>query len=259
MNKNFVIGLLLAVLVIGGGYYLITSNQSIPADQNTNALTPTPVPTTSPTDTVPPLTLGTPTVTTNSNFTASSSIVLVNGQVTPNGLSTTYWFEYGKTNALGGRTASQEIGSGFYPISAPSYITGLLANTTYYFRLMANNNLGTVYGDTYTFTTNANPPPKVALPTVRTNNASNLSNSTTNINGQVTPNGWQTNYWFEYGVDNKLGNITSIKSISADSASIALSTTLTGLKPLTKYYFRLNAQNQFGTVNGSTLSFTTKK
>src|SRR6185369_5244021 len=35
------------------------------------------------------------------------------------------------------------------------------------------------------------------------------------------------------------------------------SVSLSNLKPLTKYYFRLNAQNQFGTVNGSILTFTT--
>ena len=29
------------------------------------------------------------------------------------------------------------------------------------------------------------------------------------------------------------------------------------MQPLTKYYFRLNAQNQFGTINGQILNFTT--
>ena len=32
---------------------------------------------------------------------------------------------------------------------------------------------------------------------------------------------------------------------------------LRNLTPLTKYYFRLNAQNQFGTVNGEIMDFTT--
>ena len=32
---------------------------------------------------------------------------------------------------------------------------------------------------------------------------------------------------------------------------------ITNLKPLTKYYFRVNAQNQFGTMTGGTMTFTT--
>jgi phosphodiesterase/alkaline phosphatase D-like protein len=77
------------------------------------------------------------------------------------------------------------------------------------------------------------------------------------VNGQVNSNGFATNYWFEYGKDANLGNTNSIKSIDASASLSNVSEALSGLEPLTKYYFRLNAQNQFGTVNGATLSFTT--
>jgi phosphodiesterase/alkaline phosphatase D-like protein len=262
MNKNMVIGVLVAVVVIAGGYYLFTSQPSSVTNQyntsttNTNPTTST-TPNTPATPT-PPLTLSTPTVQTDSNVSPSISTALVNGQVTPGGVPTTYWFEYGETASLGNKTTVQQIGSGFSPLSSPGYISGLRASTTYYYRLSANNNLGTVNGATYTFGTNNNPAPKAATPTVRTNSATSVARASASINGQVNANGWQTNYWFEYGKDNHFGNTTSITSVASLSSLLNVVEPLTGLDPLTKYYFRLNAQNQFGTVNGATLSFTTQ-
>lgn len=266
MSKNIIIGFLVVAVLVVGGVYLAKNSSSVPASntlyptgtntQNTNPTT-NPVTVTTP-DTTPGITLGSPVVATSPNFSASSSTVLLSGEVVPNGLVTSYWFEYGKTNTFGSRTVSQQIGSGFYPINAPIFIGSLSANTTYYYRLMASNSLGTTYGTTYSFKTNTNPAPKAAIPTVHTNSATNISRNTVTINGQVNPNGLQTNYWFEYGKDNKLGTNTSITSIDANASLATVSEPITGLEPLTKYYFRINAQNQFGTVNGSILNFTTK-
>ena len=168
---------------------------------------------TTPTTTTPPLTLGSPTAETSSNYTASVSTAFVNGQVNPNGVATTYWFEYGATSSLGSKTTSQNIGSGFSPISSPAYITGLQSSSIYYYRLSASNNLGATNGITYKFQTNSTPAPKAAAPTARTTNASSVTRVSANLNGQVSPNGFQTNYWFEYGKTNSLGNITSITTV----------------------------------------------
>ena len=262
MNKNIVIGLLAVVIVLGGGYYLLaTNNQIAPIDQNNNNPIPT-TPSTPVTPVIPviPLILGTPTVETSPNVSTSISTALVSGKIIPNGISTTYWFEYGETTALGNKTSAQIIGSGFSAISSPGFIAGLRANTSYYFRLSAHNNFGTASGASYTFTTNSTPPVKAAVPTAHTSNANSILRVSANLNGQVNPNGWQTNYWFEYGKDNNLGNITSISSATPNTSlsSLDVTASVSGLDPLTRYYFRVNAQNQFGTVTGTTLSFTTQ-
>jgi hypothetical protein len=270
MSKNAIIWILVIVIVLGCGYYLFTSGQNTSNTNQPYTTNQNPLPTTSNTNpsvttntTVPPLTLSSPTLETNSNFSVSSGGASVTGMVTPNGLPTTYWFEYGTTSVLGSRTVSQSIGSGFSPISSPLFITGLNANTTYYYRLVASNNLGATSGTIYSFKTNSNPTPKPATPTSRTNSATNIAQTSVSLNGQVNPNGFQTNYWFEYGKDNKLGSTTSITSVNDNNISLTslvnVSNPVTGLEAGTKYYFRLNAQNQFGTVNGTTLSFTTKK
>jgi len=260
MNKNLTIGLLVVLLVLAGGYFLLRGNPNTTTNLYTTNTTNNPVSTTptTPVTSVPPLTLSTPTVETSSTALTSISTALVTGQVNPNGLSTTYWFEYGATTSLGSKTAIQQIGSGFSAISSPLYINGLQASSIYYFRLSASNNLGTVNGVTYSFQTNNNPPVKVSLPTVHTNNASVIMRTSATLNGQVNPNGWQTNYWFEYGKDNNLGNTTSITSVPANTSLSNVTASLSLFSPLTKYYFRLNAQNQFGTVNGTILSFTTQ-
>lgn len=109
----------------------------------------------------------------------------------------------------------------------------------------------------YSFTTNTNPPPQGTAPTTRTDRAVEISRTTANVQGLLNPNGSQTSYWFEYGETSDLGNTTAFQSAGSGTVSMAVSLSLSNLKPLTTYYFRLNAQNQYGTVNGAILNFTT--
>ncbi len=256
ISKNTIIGLLIVALLVLGGILLwnvgkpggngetATSTATSTGSQNggNGGETRTPA---------------APVVTTTTGALVSNSTAAVNGRVTPNGAQTTYWYEYGSTTALGTRTTPQALGSGFSAITAPVFITGLSPNTTYYFRLSARNAYGTVNGDTFTFTTNSTPPPQGNAPTTRSSAATSVSRTTANLNGTVNPNSSSTSYWFEYGETTNLGNTTAFQGAGSGSAVSNVSVSVSSLKPLTKYYFRLNAQNQFGTVNGSIESFTT--
>jgi len=257
MNKNILIGLLVvAVLVVGG---ILITNMNNP-DSNPPVATSTPSGATSTEPIPPPVQVrqaGAPLVATQSNATPSNSTVVLSGTVTPNGAQTSYWFEYGRLNVSEARTVSQAVGSGFIQINAPAYVTGLSANTTYSFRLVAQNAFGIVSGATYSFATNSNPPPQGTIPTTRTSAATDIARTGANLNGSVDPNGAQTSYWFEYGESADLGDASSFQSAGTGTASVNALATITNLKPLTKYFFRLNAQNQFGTVNGSIMNFTT--
>ena len=76
----------------------------------------------------------------------------LNGSVNPHGLSTTVYFQYGRTTSYGNRTPYQtKTGNNSQNVSAN--ISGLSANTTYHFRLVASNGAGTSYGADRTFTT----------------------------------------------------------------------------------------------------------
>jgi len=94
-----------------------------------------------------------PTLTTNSATSVSSNSATLNGTVNPNGVSTTYYFEYGTTTSYGTSTTSTSAGSGTSAVSVSASISDLAPNTTYHYRLAAVNSMGTFYGNDKTFST----------------------------------------------------------------------------------------------------------
>ena len=252
-----VIGVVAAIILIGG---LIFFGMGGTNPFVTN-VTPTQTDTTGTgqtTTTNQTQTPGVPSVVTNTTAFPSDTGAVVSGTVTPNGALTSYWFEYGTTANLGSKAATQGVGSGYSPIPAPLFISGLTKDTTYYFRLTAENQFGNVSGSVYSFhTTVGTPAPVGSAPTTKTLAASGVSRTSVNINGEVTPNKSPTQYWFEYGESASLGFVTPLQSVGDGSSVIPASLSVSNLTPATTYYFRLNAQNQFGTINGSILTFKT--
>jgi hypothetical protein len=89
----------------------------------------------------------------------TDTTALLAGYVNPNGLHTTYRFEYGTDTSYGSTTALDNAGSGATNAPATKAVTGLQPNTTYHFRLVATNAAGEAQGADQAFTTAANPPP----------------------------------------------------------------------------------------------------
>src|SRR5437762_1242253 len=147
--------------------------------------TPTPTPT-------PPN--GPPIVTTNpAGFIASFSAIL-KGSLNPDGLSTTFHFEYGTTSSYGLTTAPQtHTGDTSRPVSAN--INSLAAHTTYHFRIVASNTAGTTFGSDRTFTTLSPTGP----PVVTTNPATSIASVSATLDGSVDPHGLPTSVHFQYG------------------------------------------------------------
>jgi hypothetical protein len=103
-----------------------------------------------------------PAVTTEAASSITGSEATLNGQVNPEGQATTYWFEYGRTEALGSRTSEGSAGEGESPISKSKAIIRLAPGTRYYFRLVAENATGKTEGEILSFTTVALPVNTVA-------------------------------------------------------------------------------------------------
>ncbi len=106
----------------------------------------------------PPPTTAAPAATTTAATSVASTTATVNGSVNPNGLATTYSFEYGTTTAYGTTTSSVSAGSGTSATTVSASLTGLSPGTTYDVQLVAQNADGTTGGGNITFTTPAAAP-----------------------------------------------------------------------------------------------------
>ena len=96
---------------------------------------------------------GQPSIITQSASPVYQNSALLNGSVNPNGGVTSAWFQWGTTTNLNNTTTIQPVGAGASYLNYSAALTGLSANTTYYFRAVASSPSDTVYGSILSFTT----------------------------------------------------------------------------------------------------------
>ena len=100
--------------------------------------------------TLPPT--GFPIVTTKPATNVATFAATLNGLLDPHGLTTSVYFQCGTTTNYG-RTAAVQSHTGNTYRNIAANIGGLAGNTTYHFRIVATNSVGTRYGTDRTFTT----------------------------------------------------------------------------------------------------------
>jgi fibronectin type III domain protein len=191
-----------------------------------------------------------PAVATGGATAVAPTSATLTGTVTANGLSTTWWFEYGTTTAYGSRTSTHGVGSGTgaHPISAG--ISRLKAATTYHYRLVARNSSGTVAGADQSFAT-------IGPPASQTGPTQSVGADTAVVSGVLDTHGRATTWWFDYGTSTSYGRSTSAKSAASNAGSQTVSIPITGLGPATVYHYRLVVKSDAGTTAGSDATFTT--
>lgn len=194
-----------------------------------------------------------PAVTTNNATSISQNGATLNGYESSNGTNVNTWFEWGTTQSFGNTTPITYYGTG--AVSFNSMLYGLMPNTTYYYRAVASNGQGTVYGNMVSFTTGYSGSSGSYGSIVTTNSATSIAQDSAILNGYVTPNGSNTNAWFEWGTTQSLGNATP--SINYGTNPTSFNNTLYGLMQNTTYYYRAVANNGQGNVYGTITSFMT--
>jgi hypothetical protein len=190
-------------------------------------------------------------VETNAASAVTAGSATLNGSLDPDGMATTYHFEYGLSTSYLQRTAdvSAGSGSGDTPVSAP--VSGLQSGRTYHFRLVAENSLGVTAGPDLTFTTGARPK-------IGTLQATDLSSNGATLGARIDPAGYATQYHFEYGETINYGSSVPVPdgSLSAGSGFQKVAAPLAGLQPGLTYHYRVVASNQWGTSISDDTTFS---
>jgi len=199
---------------------------------------------------IPP-TPGPPVVSTSPATLIGTFSARLNGSLDPDGLTTTVHFQYGSTTSYGSATSMQtQTGNTYRNITAN--ITGLMASTTYHFRIVATNSAGTRMSGDRIFTTLSPTGP----PVVATNPATLIASFSATLNGSLDPHGLATSVHFQYGPTTGYGLTTAPQSHSGNTY-LNISANISSLTANTTYHFRIVASNSAGTSMGGDRTFST--
>jgi len=181
---------------------------------------------------------------------------MLEGTIDPEGVDSSYHFEYGLDQRYGSRTAeSDSVGSGSDPVAASTLVEGLKPNKTYHFRLVGSNASGSIVGGDQSFVTALAPPdvdggpPGFASPAF----ASAIGPRSARLHGTVNTNTPEdsASYYLEYGTTTAYGDttvavgesgascFTSFGSYPCDGDDRPVIGLAPGLEPGTTYHFRV--------------------
>ena len=212
-----------------------------------------------------------PSVTTTTPTVTSTTTATLTGTITPLGGSMSWYFELSPTNDFSDSNVLVEnypsTPQGPSTVQGPATVTnnatGLTAGTTYFYRTVGIVPSGSgdaaiesfYYGPIEQFTT-------PGAPSVTTEPATSITETTATINGTGTSNGASSTVTFTWGISPTLtvGNNTVTASqspLGTTASGAAVSAALTGLTGGTTYYFQTTVQNVNGTVRGIIRQFTT--
>lgn len=209
-----------------------------------------------------------PEVTTNyvvANSIDSNSAIL-DAYIKSNGSNTVAWFTYWpcKTNdASNQETEKWRVNVTDYQTDFQQKIIGLMPDTCYYFRGEAENNNGTTSGNDRVFITKGSSNGLIfAQPTASTTSAMLVRETTALLNGNVVPHNAETSVWFEWSENPEMTiglNRNASQSAGSGDNEVYTAYSLTNLTLNKTYYFRVVAQNTYGTTKGNVNKFTTVK
>jgi hypothetical protein len=156
--------------------------------------------------------------------------------------SATCSFEWGRTESLGeiAPCPAPVEAEGSVPVQAR--ITGLLPDTTYFYRLQAVNANGVNSGEPWQdqqFTTFG--------PSISSTAVSNVAGSSATLEARIDPNKTPTTYYFQYGTDTAYGSYAPAApgaELGSGEGDIEINQHLQGLSAATTYHYRVVAVSE---------------
>ncbi|HEX3242165.1 MAG TPA: hypothetical protein VHQ97_03715 [Solirubrobacterales bacterium] len=168
----------------------------------------------------------------------------LNGSLDPDGISTTFYFEYGKTKGYGHTVPvapGDPVGTttpGETPVE--TLLSDLEPGATYHFRLVGVNSFGETRGGDQIFST-------FEPPSIDAFSSRNVTETSAELTGQINPNGFATTAFFEYGTTLNYGLRADVPADQLDELDKAqpVVVPIAGLEGVT-YHFRLVAESEWG-------------
>jgi hypothetical protein len=200
-----------------------------------------------------------PTATTNGSTNVTAQSADVEGSVDPDGAGTITGcvVRYGEDSGYSSGSVPCSPGA---PIASPTSVTatltGLVASTTYRYRIFVTNANGTQMASSdQTFTTAS------ALEGVTSAAATEVTKDAATLNGSFTGDGSEVHYFFEWGATSAYGHTTPLPpGASAGSGTGTVNVApvhISGLHGATTYHYRLVVSNTSGISRGQDEGFTT--
>ena len=200
-----------------------------------------------------------PEVITGSTSEIHRTTAKLEGEVNPGGEAVTSCrFEYATSAFYEAHKAYEASapciptpGAGTSPVEVSAEVAGLSAQTTYHYRLVAGNAHGPRGGTDSEFTT------LVAVENTVTEGATVVTATSATLQGSFEPNGFETNYDFEYSLFGTAPSTTPLRDAGSATEDKHISAEVSGLTPNAFYIFRILGENQFGQTIGGYQFFKT--
>ncbi|MBV8712832.1 MAG: fibronectin type III domain-containing protein [Solirubrobacterales bacterium] len=177
-----------------------------------------------------------PTVATGTRSNVTDTSAVLHGSVNPNGSATTYFFQWGLTNAYGVQSVAHSAAHDTKPVSVSAVAAVLIPGTVYHYRVVATNAAGTAVGADRTFKTAGNPPPGVT-----TGPATEVGKNSAIVTAVISPNNQATTYYFQYGTSTAYLQQTIAATVPAGTAPVTVAASLQGLEARTIFHYRIVA------------------
>ena len=204
--------------------------------------------------------LAVPGLTTERPTNIQSESATLNGSMIGDGEPTKYYFEWGSNSSYGEKTPTENAGSpnGPEPIALSLNLAHLKPASTYHYRIVATDGVGTSYGEDQMLET-------IPLAPSVTESVSGVQSDLAFLDAKINPGGGETTYHFEYATQEEYEvNDTYARQIPIPDGSVgsgytyqAVSIQLSDLRPGTTYHWRVVAENSTETTFGGDRTFTT--
>jgi RHS repeat-associated protein len=205
-----------------------------------------------------------PIVTTKDASSIAETSATLNGGVNPNGKTTSYKFEYGTTTAYGKTTTVKSLAAGVAEMPVAEALIGLLAKTTYHYRVWASSADGATLGADKTFKTGK-------TPVVAGESATEVKTNAAKLKATVNPSGLVTRFMWQYGKttayeinkneyeqpDTMWPYYPSGGGLVPGTTPVPIERSIANLDANTTYHFRLLAKNENGTTTSPDRTFVT--